>query len=139
MDLENENYYNILGCNENAQIEEIKKCYHEKALASHPDKNGGNKHGIHFDKISKAWKILSDRENRQQYDAKLHEERTSRQSLVFEILSRNEFTEENSNKTFTKLCRCGGYYILDREDILQSEGCDISVECDTCSLVIVIR
>uniref|UniRef100_A0A1B6MD11 J domain-containing protein n=1 Tax=Graphocephala atropunctata TaxID=36148 RepID=A0A1B6MD11_9HEMI len=135
MDTENGNYYRILGCNESASVEEIKKCYHEKALACHPDKGKSDK-GVNFDMINKAWKTLSNQESRHQYDAKLNEERISRQSLVFEMLSRNELIEKNSN-TFTKKCRCGGLYVLDAEDM--PEDCDISVECDTCSLVIVVR
>ena len=52
-----ENYYNVLGVNENATQEEIKKTYRKLAMEHHPDK-GGNEET--FKKISEAYDVLSD-------------------------------------------------------------------------------
>ena len=60
-----ENYYNVLGVNENATQEEIKKTYRKLAMEHHPDK-GGNEET--FKKISEAYDVLSDENKKNQYD-----------------------------------------------------------------------
>lgn len=60
-----ENYYEILGVNETATQEEIKKAYRKKAVEHHPDKGGDEEK---FKKISEAYDILGDEEKRKKYD-----------------------------------------------------------------------
>ena len=60
-----ETYYNILGVNENATQEEIKKSYKKLAVQHHPDK-GGNEET--FKKISEAYDTLGDENKRRNYD-----------------------------------------------------------------------
>ncbi len=60
-----ETYYNILGVNENATQEEIKKAYKKLAVQHHPDK-GGNEET--FKKISEAYDTLGDENKRRNYD-----------------------------------------------------------------------
>jgi molecular chaperone DnaJ len=60
-----ENLYEILGVNENASIDEIKKSYRKLAMEHHPDK-GGNEDK--FKKISEAYETLGDENKRTQYD-----------------------------------------------------------------------
>jgi molecular chaperone DnaJ len=60
-----ENYYEILGVNENATSDEIKKTYRKLAMEHHPDK-GGNEEN--FKKISEAYDILGDDTKRNNYD-----------------------------------------------------------------------
>jgi len=60
-----ENYYNILGVDENSTTDEIKKKYRKLAMEHHPDK-GGNEET--FKKISEAYDVLNDESKRQQYD-----------------------------------------------------------------------
>ncbi len=63
------NYYNILGVNETASQEEIKKAYRKLAKKYHPDRRGGDKNAEEkFKEISEAYSILSDPEKRKQYD-----------------------------------------------------------------------
>lgn len=135
---EAENYYCILGCGENAEIEEIKRCYREKALASHPDKHVADS-TLSFEAINKAWKTLSNPETRRIYDAKLNEERHSKQCLVFGTFSPKDLTYDSSNNTYSQTCRCGGLFVIDGVDMCASEDCDVAVECDTCSLLIYIK
>lgn len=60
-----EDYYNILGVDEDASQEEIKKAYYKLAHKHHPDKGG---EGEKFKKINKAYQVLSDEKKRNQYD-----------------------------------------------------------------------
>lgn len=63
--IEEENLYLILNLNENANSEEIKNNYRRLAKIYHPDK-GGNQ--ANFEKINKAYKILSNESCRELYD-----------------------------------------------------------------------
>ena len=68
MDLNN-NYYQILGVDKNASVDEIKKKYKKLALELHPDKNNGDKiKEEKFKKISEAYSIIGDPTKKQQYD-----------------------------------------------------------------------
>jgi len=63
--MNNENFYDVLGLEETATQEEIKKKYRKLAKENHPDA-GGNEDL--FKKISSAYDILGDEQKRQQYD-----------------------------------------------------------------------
>lgn len=60
-----ENYYNTLGVEENATQDQIKKAYRKLARETHPDKGGDEEE---FKKISTAYDTLGDENKRQQYD-----------------------------------------------------------------------
>lgn len=60
-----ENYYEILGVDENAKPDVIKKSYRKLAKEHHPDKGGDENL---FKKISQAYDVLSDDNKRAQYD-----------------------------------------------------------------------
>ena len=60
-----ENYYDILGVNETATQEEIKKAYRKKAVEHHPDKGGDESI---FKKVSEAYDTIGDENKRAQYD-----------------------------------------------------------------------
>ncbi|HIE43784.1 MAG TPA: molecular chaperone DnaJ [Candidatus Omnitrophica bacterium] len=62
-------YYEILGINRTATIDEIKKAYRRLALQYHPDRNPGNREAEEkFKEISEAYAVLSDPEKRANYD-----------------------------------------------------------------------
>lgn len=61
-----DDYYKILGVDENASQEEIKKAYRKKAHKHHPDKSDGDEEK--FKKVSEAYDVLSDEKKRSQYD-----------------------------------------------------------------------
>lgn len=66
-----ETFYNILGLEETATKEEIKKAYRKLSLQWHPDKNPGNSIAIEkFQKISEAYETLSDENKRHEYDGR---------------------------------------------------------------------
>jgi curved DNA-binding protein len=58
-------YYSILGVGKKSTPEDIKKAYRKLAGKHHPDKGGDT---AMFQKIEEAYRILSDPQQRQQYD-----------------------------------------------------------------------
>jgi DnaJ-class molecular chaperone len=60
-----EDPYKILGVSSNTSSNDIKKSYRKLALKHHPDRGGDQ---VQFSKISNAYEILSDPEQRQNYD-----------------------------------------------------------------------
>ena len=63
------NFYEILGVDKNAQIDEIKKSYKKLAKKYHPDLNPGDEEAeTKFKEISYAYEVLSDDKKRQIYD-----------------------------------------------------------------------
>jgi DnaJ-class molecular chaperone len=64
-----DSYYDILGVDERANKEEIKKAFRGLSLKHHPDKNPGNPKAVDmFQKISEAYETLGDDSKRQEYD-----------------------------------------------------------------------
>ncbi|MCE5320649.1 MAG: J domain-containing protein [Bacteroidales bacterium] len=62
-------HYKLLGILPTATTEEIKKAYRQIALKYHPDRNSGDKNSeAFFIKATEAFKILSDPEQRENYD-----------------------------------------------------------------------
>lgn len=58
-------YYDLLGVDQNATEDEIKKAYRKKAMEHHPDRGGDIEK---FKEIKDAYEVLSDEQKRQQYD-----------------------------------------------------------------------
>ena len=62
-------YYKILGVDEKASAEDIKKAYRKLAMKYHPDRNPNNKAAEeHFKEINEANEVLSDSQKRAKYD-----------------------------------------------------------------------
>jgi molecular chaperone DnaJ len=62
-------FYDLLGLNSGATLEEIKKAYRRLAHQFHPDKNPGNPQAEeHFKRISEAYQTLQDPQKRASYD-----------------------------------------------------------------------
>ena len=62
-------YYEVLGVEKTASVEEIKKAYRKKAIQYHPDKNPGDKQAEeNFKEAAEVYDVLSDPQKRQRYD-----------------------------------------------------------------------
>ena len=62
-------FYEILGVQETASPEEIKKAYRQLSLKYHPDKNPNDPSAVEkFQKVNEAYETLGDSDKRKQYD-----------------------------------------------------------------------
>ena len=66
-----DSYYKILGVQDNADQETIKKAYRSLAKKYHPDKNKEIGAEERFKKITEAYDIIGDHTKRQEYDRKI--------------------------------------------------------------------
>ncbi|RMB98863.1 hypothetical protein DUI87_24407 [Hirundo rustica rustica] len=73
-------YYKVLGLQNNASQDGIKKSYHKLALKWHPDKNPRKKEEAEkkFKEIIEAYRILSNPQKRSLYDKSVEESRIPR-------------------------------------------------------------
>jgi molecular chaperone DnaJ len=63
------NYYEVLGVEQDADTEQIKKAYRKLAVQYHPDKNEGSSEAEErFKEITQAYEVLKDPEKRQLYN-----------------------------------------------------------------------
>jgi len=62
-------FYEVLGVDKNAGIDEIKKAYRKRAIKYHPDKNPGDKKAEEkFKEATEAYEVLKDSDRRARYD-----------------------------------------------------------------------
>ena len=67
-------YYKVLGVDQHATADELKKSYRKTALKYHPDKNPNDSVAEeHFKEAAEAYEVLSNKEKRAQYDRFGHE------------------------------------------------------------------
>ncbi|MBU4343365.1 MAG: molecular chaperone DnaJ [Candidatus Omnitrophica bacterium] len=108
-------YYEILGVQKGASVDEIKKVYRNLALKHHPDRVSGDKKKEaeeKFKEISESYAVLSDTQKRAQYDQFGHAGIDSRYS------AEDIFRGADFNNIFEDLGFSGGIF----GDIFESLG-----------------
>ena len=66
---EKRDYYEVLGTNQSADLDQIKKAYRKLAIKYHPDKNPNDPEAEgKFKEATEAYEVLSTPEKRQRYD-----------------------------------------------------------------------
>eukprot|EP01012_Entosiphon_sulcatum_P053336 TRINITY_DN733_c0_g1_i1.p1 TRINITY_DN733_c0_g1~~TRINITY_DN733_c0_g1_i1.p1 ORF type:complete len:320 (-),score=53.01 TRINITY_DN733_c0_g1_i1:22-981(-) len=103
------NLYEVLGIERTATQDEIRQAYKQLAIKYHPDKNPAG--AERFKEIARAYKILSDREQRLEYDSNkkrvslsdLHKELSQQELREFvDDLMRSERDEEQKRREFER-------------------------------------
>ncbi len=84
-------YYKILGIKRDADVDEIKKAFREKAKKYHPDAKGDKEDQDKLIEIQEAYEVLSDKKKREKYDKELKKIEKERrieypQEFYFEIV-----------------------------------------------------
>lgn len=69
------NFYEVLGVNQDASPDSIKKSYQQLVLQHHPDKQAGSA-SERFISITEAWNCLKDSQKRREYDSKLAQDKS---------------------------------------------------------------
>ncbi len=89
--------YEVLGIDQDATPDEIKKAYRDGAFNHHPDRNPDDPNAtIKFQKISDAYQILSDKKKRARYDrgSDFSGVRTSRSSEEYSNRSKPDYSHK---------------------------------------------
>src|SRR5690349_15564092 len=67
--MQKRDYYEALGIERSATLDDVKKAYKKLALKYHPDRNPGNSEAEEqFKECSSAYAVLSDPDKRRRYD-----------------------------------------------------------------------
>jgi len=135
------NFYQRLGCDESASYEDLRRNFQELALKHHPDKLDKSdlaaiegEDSEEFLQIMEAWNTLRDEKKRKMYDAMLLKEKCEIQNAVYATLSWDKL--DFDGRVYSCICRCGSVYQLDASERTAEE---ISVQCDGCSLELIIK
>ena len=123
-----------------SHFSDLKKNYQELLLKHHPDKNGGKESEV-FLAVDKAWKILGDEKQRAIYDAEFSNDKLEQEQDAAIWMKMKLSDLELDNDIHFYKCRCGGVYQVDVQEVedVKADGDeDILVDCDTCSLNILV-
>jgi len=132
--------YSLLHCSSKASHSDLKKSYQELLLRHHPDKNDG-KESETFISVREAWKVLGNEESRAVYDAEQSncQLESCQDSAIWNTFDLADLDSEDGVLSVT--CRCGGQYQVEMEEVEQlkeEEEKEVLVDCDTCSLNILL-
>lgn len=76
------NYYDVLGINSNASVDEIKSAFRKRAQETHPDKPENENKEEELKKVIEAYGVLIDPTKRQLYDSSLVEEKNKKRETI---------------------------------------------------------
>ncbi|GER35937.1 DNAJ heat shock N-terminal domain-containing protein [Striga asiatica] len=147
-------HYEIIGVDEDAGQEEIRKNYRAAILNHHPDKLHKSEHESNnqFLKVQRAWEVLGDPVSRALYDNELRKSRLDADDVSFDEMAVEDF---GGYFELSYYCRCGDLFLIDSSELaemgypLTSNGGEISLypansslpasvvlPCGSCSLKI---
>lgn len=117
----------------------MKRSYRQLAKRLHPDKNNNNSsHGgedddAAFQRVLRAYEVLSDPVSRAAYDKQLAEEALRKTVAIAEEvdLEDMQFHESPASCSYSWPCRCGCSYVVTEDQL--AAGQDV-VSCGGCSL-----
>ncbi|ESO01346.1 hypothetical protein HELRODRAFT_152153, partial [Helobdella robusta] len=145
---EMENLYEILQVDPKASQQEIKRSFQKLALKFHPDKlptrgdtnmaETRDRDGCQlFQRISTAWSVLGDPDQRKQYDALWHHRCVLFESCgpIHDRVPFNGFKKCTETNEYLYECRCSDYLVLTEQDVCLK--LDV-VNCSTCSLNVIV-
>ena len=103
------NYYQILGIDQDASAEEIKKAFRRLAMLYHPDRNPENTEeaGKKFKEINEAYEVLGDEHKRQQYDSLLSLSSYPRRTIIVEEFSTDNMASDLTREMLQRLSELG--------------------------------
>ncbi|KAF4094336.1 hypothetical protein AMELA_G00014060 [Ameiurus melas] len=90
-----------------------------------------------FIEVDQAWKILSNEESKRAFDLQLRAHELKQSWPVDACITLEDMSWDSENECYSYSCRCGGEFLLEKEDIEEVE--DAVVCCDTCSLSIEVK
>jgi DnaJ-class molecular chaperone len=106
--VEQKDYYKVLGVNEDASFEEIKKTYRKLAFQYHPDKNPGKEEMMK--EINEAYAVLSDERKRREYDSyRQNYGFFARDKFRQTYTDQDIFKDSDINQIFAELSRAFGF------------------------------
>lgn len=144
-------YYRVLDVSPQADRATIKAQYQRLILIHHPDKQTSPTNPSDPDlsqAIIRAWQVLGDETSRKRYDAWLLQQKAAPESgqTVWKTVFLHELDRENAegidsgaaNSGWSMACRCGDRFAFSDEDLRHIDEDQLTVECDSCSLVLVV-
>ena len=96
--MNNDNYYDVLGVDEKATQEDIKKAYRNLAKENHPDKGGDEEK---FKKITEAYDTIGDANKRNQYDNQRSNSFGGNFADMFHAFNQQRQRQENHTSVIT--------------------------------------
>ena len=108
--MEQQDYYQILGVEQDATSKQIKDAYRKLALQYHPDRNHGNPDsGEKMKAVNEAYAVLSDPQKRQEYDLMRQRFGSSAYSQFRQTYSEQDiFSGSDINRIFEEMARSFG-------------------------------
>lgn len=139
--------YGILGLDNTASIDEIKKAYRKLALDHHPDREGGNKEM--FIRVCSAYEILSDIKLKEEYDLAQSSEKEFLFNNAYDFLISNpEKLQKCIDSVFLFFCKDKKYthyveqhnygtaVVLLLNNMLKKDNSNLNiVDCVQCNLI----
>ncbi|XP_067902705.1 dnaJ homolog subfamily C member 24 isoform X4 [Heterodontus francisci] len=131
-------WYEILGASPSDSLQELKQNYQKLVLMYHPDKQSADvpvgeleERVQRFIEVDQAWKILGNEETKREYDLQRREVAMTQNWPVDAQVPLEDMNWIEADQCYTYDCRCGGEYVLSKEE---AEENVFLLCCNTCSL-----